>query len=147
MRVDQILSLREYDRLAPRYWPTRVPNLGSPVLIDLLGDCIYDYSGGAPVQRLGVHGPKNVRTDLSGQNALISRHYFYFGRNAVALPVHLRAFIHQTQNHKVRTNAPYVQPFIEWIYSLWLEPSRLYGWPDFEIDWDNLPGGGCAARC
>lgn len=148
MRVDQIVSLRDYDRLAPHYWPSRVPDLASPIAANRLGDCIYDYSkGGAPIQRPGVHGTKNVRTDLSGHNALISRHYFYFGRNAIALPRRLRPIIHQTQSHKVRTNEPFVRPFIGWLYSLGLEPNHLYGWPDFEPDWSTLPQKGCPARC
>ena len=33
-RVDQILSLRDYDRLAPAYWPTRIPNLASAIVTD-----------------------------------------------------------------------------------------------------------------
>ena len=48
MRVDQVLSLRDYDRLAPTYWPSRIPNLASPIVADRLGDCIYDFSNGVP---------------------------------------------------------------------------------------------------
>lgn len=147
MRVDQILSLRDYDRLAPTHWPTRVPNLQSSIFPDRLGDCIYDYSGGAPAQRPSVHGPKNIATDLSGQNVLISRHFFYFGCNAIELPAHLKGIIHQTQAHKVNANEPYVQPFLKWIASLNLEPCHLYGWPDRIPDWSALPRSGCAARC
>lgn len=146
MRVDQILSLRDYDRLAPTHWPTRIPDLQSPIIPDRLGDCIYDYSGAAPVQRLGVHGPKNIATDLSGQNVLISRHFFYFGRNAIVLPAQLSGIVHQTQAHKVNANAPFVQPFLTWIASLKLEPCHLYGWPDRVPDWSTLPRSGCAGR-
>jgi hypothetical protein len=147
MRVDQIVSLRDYDRLAPNYWPSRIPKLSSQIATHRLGDCIYDFSGGAPVQRPGVHGPKNIRTDLSGQNALISRHYFYFGSNALALPNRLLGIIHQTQSHKVHANTPLVQPFIDWLYAFGLEPNHLYGWPDYEPNWRKLPKDGCAARC
>ena len=101
----------------------------------------------APVQRPGVHGPANMKTDLCGQNVLISRHYFYFGQNAIPLPVNLLALVHQTQSHKVNANTPFVQPFIEWIHSLGLEPNHLYGWPDKVPDWSTLPKSGCAARC
>jgi len=147
MRVDQTLTLRDYDRLAPTHWPTRIPNLASPIIPDRLGDCIYDFSGGTPSQRPGVHGRENIATDLRGENVLISRHYFYFGRNALALPSHLLPLVHQTQAHKVNANDPLVQPFLDWIYSLGLEPNHLYGWPDGEPDWSALPSGGCKARC
>ena len=147
MRVDQILTLRDYDRLAPVHWPTRIPNLASPIIPDRLGDCIYNFSGGAPRQRPGVHGPENMATDLRGENVLISRHYFYFGKNAVALPAHLLPLVHQTQGNKKDANNPLVQPFFDWINSLGLEPNHLYGWPDGEPDWNALPKSGCKARC
>lgn len=148
MRVDQVVTLREYDRLAPTHWPSRIPKLTSAIIPDRLGDCIYDYSnGGAPQQRPGVHGPGNIKTDLSGQNVLISRHYFYFGHNAVQLPSHLLGLVHQTQSHKVNANGPLVQPFIDWIYSLGLEPNHLYGWPDRVPDWTLMSQSGCTARC
>lgn len=144
MRVDQVLSMRDYDRLAPEYWPSRVPDLASPIIADRLGDCIYDFSSGAPVQRPGVHGPANMATDLGGQNVLISRHYFYFGRNAIPLPAHLRSLVHQTQSHKVNANEPFVHTFIEWIHSLGLEPNHLYGWPDSVPDWTKLTPAACS---
>lgn len=46
MRVDQVLTLRDYDRLAPTHWPHRVPNLQSAIMSDRLGDCIYDFFTG-----------------------------------------------------------------------------------------------------
>lgn len=147
MRVDQVLSLRDYDRLAPTHWPSRIPNLRSPIIADRLGDCIYDFSGGAPVQRPGVHGPQNMAPDLSGENVLLSRHFFYFGRNAIPLPTELLGLVHQTQAHKVNVNAPLMESFLEWLGSLRLEPAHLYGWPDREPDWSDASRWGCAARC
>src|SRR5271157_5772345 len=74
MRVEAVLSLKEYDKQASANWPHRIPDVRSLDLSDRLGDCIYDYAqGGAPKQRPGVHGPSNLETDLSGENVLISR--------------------------------------------------------------------------
>ncbi len=147
MRVDQILTLRDYDRLAPTHWPDRIPDLNSPIIPNRLGDCIYDYSNGVPVQRPGVHGPANMKTDLRGLNVLLSRHFFYLGKNAIALPAALFGIVHQTQSHKVNANAPLVEPFVTWVGSLGLAPNHLYGWPDRVPDWGKLPRNGCAARC
>lgn len=135
MRVDQLLSMRDYDRLAPVYWPSRIPDLASPVVVDRLGDCIYDFSNGAPTQRPSVHGPKHVSTDLSGQNVLLSRHYFYLGSNALPLPEGLKPIVHQTQSHKVNANDRFVEPFISWVQSLRLDPGHIYGWPDGIPHW------------
>jgi hypothetical protein len=108
MRVEEVLLLEEYDRRAPTDWPHRIPDPDSADLSERLGDCIYDFSGGRPVQRPGVHGPMNVDTDLGGKNALVSRDFYYFGSRAIPLPNDLLPICHQTQSHKSDANAPFV---------------------------------------
>jgi nicotinamide-nucleotide amidase len=61
MRVEEVMSLEEYDRRASTDWPHRIPNAASADLSERLGDCIYDFSGVTPVQRPGVHGPGKRR--------------------------------------------------------------------------------------
>ena len=134
MRVEEVLSLREYDRQAPARWPQRIPNLGSLDLSEHLGDCIYDYSRGTPVQRPGVHNADNMRTDLSGENALISRDFYYFGNRAIKLPDALLPICHQTQGHRSDSNDPYFDRFVDWIRGLGVEPGQIHGWPDFEAE-------------
>ncbi|MET3119976.1 hypothetical protein AAKU64_004224 [Undibacterium sp. GrIS 1.8] len=148
MRVDDVLSMNEYDEQALDKWPHRIPKLQSMSLQDRLGDCIYDYSSGEPVQRRGVHGSTNVDKDLSGKNALISKHFFYFGAKAIPLPDDLRKNLcHQTQGHKSNSNAPSFNRFIEWLDTLALEPGQIYGWPDYVLDWKNIGScGGCLIR-
>jgi hypothetical protein len=147
MRVDETPSLAEYDKHASLRWPNRIPNVASPNLVDRLGDCIYDFSSGKPVQRQGIHGPRNQTTDLSGENVLISKHFYYFGGRAYPLPTHLLPICHQTQGHRSDSNAVYFQPFVEWIEGLKLEVGQLYGWPDFIVDWSELAAcGGCPRR-
>lgn len=147
MRVDEILSLEDYDRQASVNWPHRIPNIDSPDLSERLGDCIYDFSTRTPVQRPSVHGPANVETDLSGQHVLISREFYYFGSHAYALPDDLLQICHQTQGHKSTANAPYFDRFVTWLGKLNLVPGQLYGWPDFIVDWAAVAScGGCIAR-
>jgi hypothetical protein len=147
MRVEAVLSLDEYDEQAPANWPHRIPNIDSSDLSERLGDCIYDFSSGKPVQRPGVHGPENVQTDLTGHNVLISREFYYFGSHAYSLPDDLLPICHQTQGHKSTANAPYVQRFVRWLHGLNLVPGQLYGWPDFIIDWAAIATcGGCIVR-
>jgi hypothetical protein len=142
MRVEEILSLRGYDLNAATRWPHRIPNVNSGDLSERLGDCIYDYSGGrTPIQRPGVHGPKDVETDLSGGNVLISRDFYYLGTNAIRLPDHLLPICHQTQGHKSNLNDSYVDAFVAWIRGLGLRAGQMYGWPDYIVNW------GAAAPC
>jgi Nucleotide modification associated domain 2 len=147
MHVDDVLSLEEYDRRAPAEWPHRIPNAGSADLTERLGDCIYDYSSGTPVPRPGVHGPENVKTDLSGKNVLVSRDFYYFGSRAISLPDELLNIRHQTQGHKSKANAPYFEGFVTWLRGLHLTRGQIYGWPDFIVDWADVSScGGCLIR-
>ena len=147
MKVDEVLSLEDYDRLAPKRWPHRIPDIESMALQDRLGDCIYDFSSGLPDQREGVHDEGNKETDLGGKNVLISRDFYYFGSNAIPLPEHLLPIRHQTQGHRSKSNAPYFADFVEWIRSVAPTPGQLYGWPDFIIDWRPAASGrSCKVR-
>lgn len=147
MRVQEVLSLREYDFYARERWPHRIPNMQSNALQDRLGDCIYDFSRGEPTQRSGVHGEGNVATDLGGENVLISEDFYYFGRQAKKLPEHLKSVCHQTQGHRSNSNEPYFDQFVSWIRSLTPSPGQLYGWPDHIVDWEATSAcGGCMPR-
>jgi hypothetical protein len=147
MRVEEVLSLEEYDRRAPADWPHRIPNVRSPDLSERLGDCIYDYSRGGPSLRRGVHGRENQKTDLGGMNVLISRDFYYFGSRAIPLPDDLLPICHQTQGHKSKANAVYFERFVDWLRGLDLSPGQLYGWPDSIVDWAEVTAcGGCIVR-
>jgi hypothetical protein len=147
MRVEEVYSLQEYDRLAPARWPHRIPDVDSKALQDRLGDCIYDFSSGKPKQRRGVHGPGNVETYLSGKNVLLSRDFYYFGSRAKRLPDYLLPICHQTQGHRSNSNAAYLRQFVDWVRSFASVPGQLYGWPDFIVDWGVVEScGGCLIR-
>lgn len=146
MCVEEVLSIQDYDHLAPTRWPHRIPNVRSLALQDRLGDCIYDYSGSTPTQRLGVHGAGNISTDLSGENVLISRDFYYFGNRARKLPDYLLPICHQTQGHRSNSNAPFFGQFVSWVRSIVPSSGQIYGWPDFIIEWGAVPCGGCTIR-
>jgi len=148
MRVDDKITMQEYDSKAKVNWPHRIPNIKSMELQKRLGDNIYDYSNGAPTQRASVHKKENIETDLNGKYVLISRHFYYFGCNAIKLPkALLTKIIHQEQGHRSKSNEPYVDEFVKWIESSDHSIGQLYGWPDFTIDWkDSSRCGVCSTR-
>jgi len=146
MRAEEVLSLRDYDFKAASRWPERIPNIYSADLSDRLGDWIYDYSRGKPCQRPSVHGTQNIETDLSGENALLSWDFYYFGSSVMKLPDTLLPICHQTQGHRSDSNAPYCDRFVSWLRGLARRPG-MYGWPDFSIDWLKISSaGGCLQR-
>ena len=147
MRVDDVLSFADYDGRCRSQWRHRIPDISSCDLSERLGDCIYDFSQGKPVQRPGVHGPLNRDTDLSGRNALVSKHFYYFGSNAIQLPTHLDEICHQTQGHRSDANDPFFNDFVRWIEGGNRKIGQIYGWPDVVVDWDSIAGcGGCGPR-
>lgn len=146
MRVDEVITLEEYDRRAPKDWKHRIPDPASRSHARRRGDCIYDYSAPPwPRQRPGVHDEGNRRVDLGGKNVLISRHYTYFGGDAVPLPPGLRSLVHQTQGHKWKMNAPLFDRFLDWIEP---QPRGMHGNPGYERP-DTFWAGprGCRTRC
>lgn len=148
MRVEEVISLADYDRQAPQDWPHRIPIPTSRDLADRLGDCIYDYSSGDPPrQRTGVHAPGNMKADLGGTNVLLSRDFYYFGSSAIPLPRDLLPICHQGRGHKSNANAPYVARFVHWVRGLGLGGGQIYGWPDWVIDWSSARiACGCEGR-
>ena len=142
MRVEEVLSLEDYDSQAPSRWPHRVPNPNSTLRQDHLGDCIYDFSSGTPVQRPGVHNLGNRDRDLGGRNVLLSRDFYYFGRQAPPLPESLQPIRHQNQGHRSTANAGYFQQFVDWVRSFPPAPGHLYGEPD----WNEAASCG-SGRC
>lgn len=148
MRLTEVVTMAEYDRLASTRWPYRIPDRHSAALQDRLGDCIYDYSNGSPPQqRPGVHGPENAPTDLSGENVLISDDFYYFGNRAIPLSDELRPILHQTQGHKSTCNSIYFEAFTSWLRSAVSESGQIHGWPDSVVRWNEADRcGGCKIR-
>lgn len=134
MCVERCISMAEYD-LQREHWPHRVPTFDSTDPQSRLGDCIYDYSHGAPPrQRPGMHDSGNVENDLGGRNVLLSHDFYYFGANAIALPMHLLALQHG-RGHKSVANAPYVDAFVSWIRTL---PPGRHGEPGVRLNWEDV---------
>jgi Nucleotide modification associated domain 2 len=147
MRVDEVLSLANYDQCCGQFWRRRIPGISSLDLSERLGNCIYDFSRGEPIQRPCVHGPLNISKDLSGQNALVSKHFYYFGSRAIPLPPHLAEMCHQTQGHRSDANDPFFKDFVRWIEREECNVGQPYGWPDYIVDWESIAfRGGCPPR-
>jgi hypothetical protein len=129
MRVDEVMTLADYDQWARRECPGKIPQFKDNDARRRRGDAIYDFSTGRPKQRASVHGAENERSDLSGLHALVSRRFFYFGRNAIKLPARFAALVHQTQGEKYRSNHDFFPQFLEWVTGLGFAPNKVHGKP------------------
>jgi len=130
MKVSRTLSMREYDEFCRKKLRGKIPVRGSRYFKKRVGDCIYDFSNSdEPRLRPSVHTEKNRSVDLSGQNVLLSEHFFYFGNRPCRLPDQLSAIVKRNRGHKSHANTPYVDAFVDWIEGLKLRQNRLYGDP------------------
>ena len=133
MKVTKKLTMEEYDTFTQQYLPEKVPDWSSRDPRRRLGDSIYDFSCTPPRMRQGVHNEKHQQKDMSGLNALLSNHFWYFGDKACKLPDNLRQIVKQGPGHRSKSNEPYAEKFLKWLDSLGLESNRLHGRPQKEL--------------
>ena len=139
MKVTSVMTIQEYDELCKTKHLKKIPVWQSKDYRRRVGDCIYDFSEGkVPKMRKGVHDEGNKERDLGGINALLSKHFYYFGDKPVTLPERLGPIVHNIQGHKSASNDSYADDFVRWIEGTRYKRNQLYGNPQlkakFEID-------------
>ncbi len=133
MKVTKKLTLQEYDDLCREKYPNKIPDWNSEDFRRRVGDCIYDFSEESnPKLRKSVHIEKNKEKDLSGKNALISDHFYYFGDKPISLPDNLKFITKEGQGYKSKSNIPYINDFIKWIENLGYEINSVNGEPQLK---------------
>ena len=129
MRVTDKMTMPEYEAWVREYRPEKVPDVRSRNPRHHVGDAIYDFAEDPPRTRPSAHDDSNRDHDLSGEYALLSEHYYYFGDHPIALPEHLQVIVKRGPGHRGPENAPYVEPFLDWLAGLRLQPNSLHGDP------------------
>lgn len=128
MKITEIKSLKEYDEYCNKSLTNKIPVIETENWTQKVGDCIYDYSkGDEPLIRKGVHNEGNRDRDLSGHNALLSNHFYYFGSEARPLPPELKSIIKKNQGHKKIENVEIIRTFESWIEQF--ERNKIYADP------------------
>jgi hypothetical protein len=118
MRVTDKIPMHEYDKWAQDNLPEKRPDPRNRDPRRSLGDAIYDFSEDPPQVRPGVHSIDERERDLKGKYVLLSEHFFYFGNQPMALPEHLLGLVKHGQAHRSVSNAPYLEPFVDWLNGL-----------------------------
>jgi len=77
MRITEIKTMQEYFEWAKNKCHEKIPDLINAKLELKLGDAIYDFSSGQPVQLPSVHNESNIESDLSGKNVLLSDEFYF----------------------------------------------------------------------
>jgi hypothetical protein len=147
MKVTDKMTMAQYDEYTKTKLPGKIPVRGSRDRRRREGDSLYEFSTNMkkPTQRPGIHNAGNVTTDLGGKYALLSTHFYYFGKEAIPLKGKLKEIAQNRQGHRRKLNDPYVDMFITWIEGLGYEPGTLVGEPLCDLRANKFACGWCAA--
>ena len=117
MKITDKKTLEEYDEFCRKDLEEKIPNWRSKDLKKKTGDCIYDFSEGgeSPAQRKGLHNESNMKTDLSGENVLLSNEFYYFGENPKIMPHYLRTIVPGNRGFKICKAATLIRNFEKWL--------------------------------
>ncbi len=131
MKITSKMTLEEYDQFCKTFVSKKKPDWRNRDYRMRMGDCIYNYIAGAdnPKMRTGIHTEENIKKDLGGIYALISKQYYYFGDQPVKLPDSLRQIMYTAQGYQADANQEYVESFVNWIESLDIVPNKTLGEP------------------
>ncbi len=111
MKVNEKLSFEQYSR--DKRFKRKIPSIGK---IEERGDNIYYKNSKSEwMQRKSLHKPKDMDHDLKGIYVLISKHYFYFGKNAILIPTKFKQIIKKGPGHKCKFDQELVINFIKWL--------------------------------
>lgn len=137
MRVSKIMTMEEYDEYCKTTMPEKIPDFRSEDKRKWLGDSIYDFSQSSPLPpvRDSVHNESNREHDLNGKNAILSDHFYYFGKDAVQIPDAYSAIIRQGQGHQFKPNDDVKYNFIQWLTETHQSKLNMPGTPQL---WDQL---------
>lgn len=146
MKVTRKLSLAEYDKFVQTNLPKKAPKWFNRDFRLRMGDCIYDYSGGEPPRlRKSVHNEHNMKRDLGGRFALLSKCFYYFGEEPRPLPQELKYIIRRGQKHLVFDDPETIQRFEKWISQF--RKNKLYADPQLRHEFDLASPEELIAKC
>jgi len=146
MKITDKKSLAEYDHFCRENLQNKIPKWFDPDWRYRMGDCIYNFeTDGDPTIRKGVHNGANKERDLSGQNALLSNYFYYFGEEPRPLPNHLKPIIKKSQGHLKIENPELIDGFEKWINQF--ERNRIYANPQLKHEFDRTPTNEQISKC
>jgi hypothetical protein len=142
MKVSHKLSLAQYDAYCLQELPIKIP--GHPLhhheRENVVGDSLYDYSKPDKPQHRGslVHSETWLQErDHSGYYALLADHFYYFGKEPRALPLHLQPLVKGNQGHYRRTNDSEIASFEAWLLQQGFERNKVYADPQAPV-WQQV---------
>jgi hypothetical protein len=138
MKVTQIVTMKEYDTICTTSktdFINKIPKMDKDWR-RMVGDCIYKYPihGSNPIMRPGLHCSDDLKKDLSGENVLLSDHFYYFGEKAIMMPKEFDVLLKHEQGYSKCENARLIVAFEKWIEGLGYEKNSIVGGPQLSSE-------------
>jgi hypothetical protein len=147
MKITEVKSLAKYDVWCKKNAPGKIPDMTSSDNRRRAGDSIYDFPVGAePVKRECVYSGFPSENDLSGKNALISDHFYYFGEKPVPIPEKFLELVKRNQGHKKILDDDLINRFIAWLEKKY-KKNKLYAGPQMPVSDSKKELRACVWRC
>ena len=151
MKVKKVLSMEEYDNYclttkSELKYKRPHNNLFKNDWRHKVGDSIYDFSNcinNVPGLRNVIHQEEDKETDLSGQNALIAKEFYYLGSSTEKISTeHLAEIIKSEQGHlvlddNIESEKKLINEFLSWLKKTFNE-SGIIGEPQMYWDLESL---------
>jgi hypothetical protein len=137
MKVTDKMTLEQYEQHCHMHLLNKIPIWKTNDWRLKIGDSIYHnfIPGHKPSIRKSVHNETNRDKDLSGLNALLSIHFYYFGLAAKELPSELRQLVKRNQGHRVIEQPDLIAKFEKWIQQF--QKNKLYADPQLRWRFDR----------
>ena len=121
----------------------KIPDLSCKEFVYQAGDNIYKLHGTGFVQIPNRnHTLNDQRHDLSGEFVLVSTQFFYFGKNPLEIPEHVRPTIprgqsaHGSLTHDAEQSSAFIRFVIE-NYHVGIH-NAPHKWPHHDMSWTSL---------
>jgi hypothetical protein len=115
MQIDAVLHFDKYH--SDRRFRPKIPAQGGG-WPNRCGDNLYFLTPTGKWDRVRSpfhQDPELFRKDTKHPYVFVSRHFFYFGREAIPLPKHFRVLVHARQGCKSRHDPAVVVQFVAWL--------------------------------
>ena len=148
MKVTDKMTMEEYAEHCKSKLSRKIPDIHHKDYNRRVGDSIYKFENEKEILLPSVHNKFNVKTDLGGENTLLSDHFYYFGDKAIDICDKYKSIIKQGQGHKSNANDYIKQEFVMWLENQHYVLNHLYGTPQIQIEFTKKGNEYCAkTRC
>lgn len=113
MQVEKVVPLGTYG--VSWHFAKKRPKMDGTVR-QRVGDAVYFQSADGKLgQRESRHGPADMKRDLRGKYVLVSKTFWYWGRDAIPLPKHLHKIVKRGPGHRSKFDGATIQAVTAWI--------------------------------